>query len=144
MAHFLNRWQKQDLASIDPKKAAVDDFMEQKDAFMENTVWNTDCQSWYKNPQTGQITALWPGSTSHYMETLAQPRFDDFDITYYGNRFAYLGNGISQTELNPHIDPVYYLRNQDNGEPLCRSLQSTTNLKNAGALFKVAKILYKQ
>lgn len=136
-AEFLNRWQKEDIRAYDVKVEAVDDFMEQKDLFMESTVWNTHCQSWYKNPKSGKITALWPGSTLHYMETLAKPRFDDFDITYASkNRFAYLGNGFSQRELNPNIDLTYYLRNHDDGSSVFSSLFSTYNAKSADERLK--------
>lgn len=133
MAEFMNRWQKEDIASYDPKKEAVDDFIEQKDLFMEQTVWNTNCQSWYKNPQTGKITALWPGSTLHYMEVLAVPRYDDYEVRYASkNRFAYLGCGLSQQEMNPNIDLTWYLRNKDNGESMWPSLFSTHNAKDWG------------
>lgn len=130
MSRFMNRWQKEDLATISPRVEAINDFMQQKDAFMETTVWSTGCESWYKNPKTGKITALWPGSTPHYMEALASPRYDDFHITYNGNRFGYLGNGFSQGELNPNIDLAYYIREKDTGESLCRPLESTHNVKD--------------
>jgi hypothetical protein len=132
IAQFLNRWQKEDIASFDPKVEAVDDFMQQKDAFMPSTVWDSNCLSWYKDPRSKKITALWPGSTLHYMETLANARYDDFDVRYRTNRFAYLGNGFSQTELNPHIDQAYYIRERDDGQPVSRSLQSTFNAKDLG------------
>lgn len=136
MAKFLNRWQKEGLVSIDFRRDAIDDFMAQKDAFMEHTVWSSACQSWYKDPQTGKITALWPGSTPHYMEAMASPRYDDFDIKYHGNRFAYLGNGFSQAELHPGADAVFYIRERDNGELLFRDLQSTYNAKTVGKLLQ--------
>uniref|UniRef100_P9WEH8 Probable FAD-binding monooxygenase ltbD n=1 Tax=Aspergillus luteorubrus TaxID=2715282 RepID=LTBD_ASPLT len=132
-AQFLNRWQNEDIQAFDPKVDAVNDFMEQKDLFMETTVWNTHCQSWYKSRQTGKITALWPGSTLHYMETLAKPRYDDFDITYASkNRFAYLGNGFSQDELNPQADITYYIRDKDDGLSVFGNLFSTYNAKDIG------------
>lgn len=134
IAHFLNRWQKEDIASFDARADAIDDFMQQKDAFMQSTVWNTSCASWYKSPQSGKITALWPGSTLHYMETLTSPRYDDFEVKYRGNRFAYLGDGFSQTELHPAVDATYYLRHKDAGESLFRPLQSTFNAKNSSKL----------
>ncbi|KAJ6166733.1 hypothetical protein N7470_002180 [Penicillium chermesinum] len=133
IAEFLNRWQKEDIKAFDAKKEAVDDFMEQKDLFMETTVWNTSCQSWYKNPKTGKITALWPGSTLHYMETLAKPRYDDFDVTYASkNRFAYLGNGFSQREMNPKADIAFYIREYDDGSSVFGDLFSTHNAKDYG------------
>ncbi|KAL4861469.1 hypothetical protein BDV12DRAFT_191055 [Aspergillus spectabilis] len=138
IAEFLNRWQKEDIKAFDPKLDAVNDFMEQKDLFMETTVWNTHCQSWYKNPQTGKITALWPGSTLHYMETLANPRYEDFDVTYTTkNRFAYLGNGFSQREMNPKVDPVFYIRDHDDKSSVFGSLFSTYNAKDIGNKMEV-------
>lgn len=139
ISHFMNRWQKEDIARFDPKVEAVDDFMLQKDLFMKKTVWDTGCQSWYKNSQINKITALWPGSTLHYMETLSSPRYDDYDVRYNGNRFAYLGNGFSQTELRDDIDKTWYIRNGDKGEPLCRPLQSNKNAKDLGDLLTVIK-----
>ncbi|KAG8157087.1 hypothetical protein KVR01_013077 [Diaporthe batatas] len=133
IAQFLNRWQKEDIASFDPKLEAVNDFMQQKDAFMPSTVWDDNCLSWYKDPRTQKVTALWPGSTLHYMEVLASPRYEDFEVRYASkNRFAYLGNGFSQTELNPHIDKTYYIRERPDDQPLCRNSQSTYNAKDLG------------
>ncbi|KAH5642097.1 hypothetical protein HBI23_197610 [Parastagonospora nodorum] len=140
MAHIMNRWQKEDISSFDPKLEAVNDFMEQKDLFMPTTVWSSDCQSWYKDPRSQKITATWPGSTLHYMETLANVRYEDYDVTFASkNRFAHLGNGISQTELNPHIDEAYYIREFDDGSSVCRNLQSTYNVKRCDEFIKATK-----
>ncbi|KAE8331443.1 hypothetical protein BDV39DRAFT_189838 [Aspergillus sergii] len=136
-AEFLNRWQKEDIRAYDVKPEAVDDFMEQKDLFMETTVWNTHCQSWYKSPVTGKITALWPGSTLHYMETLATPRYDDYEVTYASrNRFAYLGNGFSQIELNPKADVTFYIRDHDDRTSVFATPFSTSNAKSAETALK--------
>ncbi|KAH7083601.1 hypothetical protein FB567DRAFT_604618 [Paraphoma chrysanthemicola] len=142
MAQFMNRWQKEEVSSFDPKLEAVNDFIEQKDAGMQNTVWSGDCPCWYKDRRSGKVTALWPGSMLHYMEALANPRYEDFDITYRTrNRFAYFGNGFSQTELNPNIDPVFYIREEDDGIPISRGLQlqSTYNAKTIGNVLDVVK-----
>jgi len=133
MTKFFNRWQKEDIASFDPKSAAVDDFMEQKDLFMKKTVWEAGCNSWYKDRRSGKVTALWPGSHLHFMETLSVPRFEDYDVRYRGgNRFAYLGNGFSQAELNPAGDVAYYIRNGDDGAPISRSTMGRFNAKDLG------------
>ncbi|EAT77845.1 hypothetical protein SNOG_14653 [Parastagonospora nodorum SN15] len=101
MAHIMNRWQKEDISSFDPKLEAVNDFMEQKDLFMPTT---------------------------------------DYDVTFASkNRFAHLGNGISQTELNPHIDEAYYIREFDDGSSVCRNLQSTYNVKRCDEFIKATK-----
>ncbi|CAD0092407.1 unnamed protein product [Aureobasidium mustum] len=76
----------------------MDDFNDYKDVFMTRTIWTEDCKSWYKNNAnpTGKISALWPGSTLHYLECLASPRYEDYEFSYFSatNRFAYLGNGF--------------------------------------------------
>ncbi|KAK8109514.1 hypothetical protein PG999_007651 [Apiospora kogelbergensis] len=140
MAHFLNRWQKQGpgLASFEPRREAVDDFMEHKDRFMEGSVW-AECESWYRSRATGRVTALWPGSEPHYMEALAEPRYDDYEVRYHrgANRFAYLGNGFSQTELDPDGDTAFHVRNSDKeGSGIFRPMQSSFNAKDAGVMLK--------
>lgn len=46
----------------------------------------------------------------HYFEVLSEPRYEDFVIKYrhLGNRFAYLGNGYTQAELDQDSNPVWY------------------------------------
>lgn len=87
---------------------------------MKGMVWSDSCRSWYKaNPRKPDtITALWPGSSLHYAEVLASPRMEDFDVKYQGNRFAWLGNGFSQCESDPTADWSWYIREEDDGEPL--------------------------
>lgn len=127
---FLNRWQKEDIRAFDPKKEAVDDFMQHKEAFMPSTVWaDGGCRSWYKDNRSGKVTAVWPGSSLHYMEALSEVRWDDFDVTYNGNRFAYLGNGTSQMELDPNADLAYYIKDKDDGVTLSRSAIRTLTRK---------------
>ncbi|KAK7549272.1 FAD/NAD(P)-binding domain-containing protein [Phyllosticta citricarpa] len=97
--------------------AAIADFNEYVDAFMEKTVWKDACKSWYKNGTTdGRVTGLWPGSALHFTEAIREPRWDDWDVTYKGNCFAWLGNGYSQTETTPGADLAWYLSNEDKTE----------------------------
>jgi hypothetical protein len=121
---MVDRWQTENFHSFSPKPEAVQDFIEHKDAFMKNTVWQQECRSWYKsNSISGKVTALWPGSTLHYLEMLAEPRYEDWSFKYSGNRFAYLGNGFSQTETDSTADWSYYLRNEDDSPYLSRGKQ---------------------
>lgn len=130
MLQFLNRWQKEGIRSYEPTADAVDDFTAHKDLFMQGSVWGSSCHSWYKGC-SDKVIAQWPGSSLHYMEALAQPRYDDFHVTYAGgNRFAYLGNGISQTESREDLDSAYYIRDEDNGESIFRNLLSNINVKD--------------
>ena len=49
------------------------------------------------------------------MEALRDVRADDWEVKYNGNRFAWLGNGISQTEFDPTSDLAWYIRSRDDG-----------------------------
>jgi hypothetical protein len=67
------------------------------------------------------------------METLAKPRYKDFNITYASeNRFAYLGNGFSQREMNPNADLTDYLGDHDDGSSVFGGIFSTYNAKDIG------------
>jgi cation diffusion facilitator CzcD-associated flavoprotein CzcO len=124
MLKMMNRWQTENIKSFSPKDAAVDDFVEFTQKWMESAIWREDCRSWYKNNSvSGKVTALWPGSSMHYLEAVAEPRYDDWDFTYTGNRFAYLGNGFSQAEKDKTADWAYYIRNEDDGPYLSRGKQ---------------------
>ncbi|CAK7224672.1 hypothetical protein SCUCBS95973_005597 [Sporothrix curviconia] len=118
MCQLIDRYQTTNIATFAPSEQAVRDFVEFKEYYMNRTVWSDPCRSWYKQRPDGPITALWPGSTLHYIEAVKELRFDDFDITYAGNRFAWLGNGYSQTELDDTADWAYYIRETDDGTPL--------------------------
>lgn len=117
MLQCVDRYQTSNIHSFAPKMEAVDDFLKHKDEFMKGTVWGDPCRSWYKaNQADAPVTALWPGSTLHYIEALSEGvRWDDFNVKYNGNRWAWLGNGYSQTELDDTADWAYYIREEDDG-----------------------------
>lgn len=116
---MIDHWQTHNIRSFTPDEAAVRDFVAYKDQFFTKTVWADDCTAWYKS--NGKITALWPGSTLHYLETIRQVRFEDWKFEYEGNRFTYLGNSQSQTETNPDADHAFYIRDEDDDLPLARN-----------------------
>ena len=120
MMKLVDRYQTHNIKAFSPREEAVKDFVAHKDHFMEQTVWADPCRSWYKQGPDAPITALWPGSTLHYLEAMAELRMEDWDVKYSGNRFAWLGNGYSQTELDETADLGYYIREYDDDEPLSR------------------------
>jgi len=121
---MIDRYQTHNIKSFAPKREAINDFVAHKDNFMKQTVWNDPCRSWYKAAgPDGKVTALWPGSTLHYMEALDEVRLEDWDVKYEGNRFAWLGNGYSQCEIDPTADWAYYIREHDDQAPLSRGLR---------------------
>src|ERR1700733_8158779 len=100
MLKIINRWQTENIHSFLPKLEAVEDFNAYKNQFIKDTILSEDCGSWYKNSISGKVSGVWPGSTLHYLEAISEVRYDDWNITYSGNRFAFFGNGFSQTELD--------------------------------------------
>ena len=141
MLKLIDRYQTHNIRTFAPTHEAVSDFIAHKDDFMTRSVWADPCRSWYKNRPDGPITALWPGSTLHYIEAMMELRIEDFDIKYAGNRFAWLGNGYSQTELDPTADWGYYIREVDDDGPASRGgrrrllTKSGTVQSNAGINF---------
>lgn len=118
MCRMIDRFQTTNIKTFSPKPEAVQDFVDYKDYFMTRTVWSDPCRSWYKPKADGPVVALWPGSALQYLECMRDLRMDDFDVTYTGNRFAWLGNGYSQTELDETADWAYYIREHDDDAPL--------------------------
>ncbi|KAI8160090.1 putative sterigmatocystin biosynthesis monooxygenase stcW [Colletotrichum sp. SAR 10_70] len=118
MLKIVDRYQTNNIVEFAAKEEAVRDFVEYKEWFMTKTVWADPCRSWYKPRADGPVVALWPGSTLHYIEAIKEVRFDDLDVKYAGNRFSWLGNGYSQTELDDTSDWAYYIRDKDDDPPL--------------------------
>jgi cation diffusion facilitator CzcD-associated flavoprotein CzcO len=118
MCQLIDRFQTTNMHTFSPREDAVRDFVAYKDHFMKRTVWADPCRSWYKPRADGPVVALWPGSTLHYIEAIKELRLDDFEVGYAGNRFAWLGNGYSQTELDVTADWAYYIRERDDDPPL--------------------------
>lgn len=140
MCQLIDRFQTTNIKTFSPKEEAVQDFVDYKDWFMTRTVWADPCRSWYKPRIDGPVLALWPGSTLHYIECMKDLRLDDMNITYAGNRFAWLGNGYSQTELDPTADWAFYIRDKDDDAPLStagrRKLYSKSGtVKNRGVAY---------
>ena len=136
MLQFINRWQTENIFSFVPKVDATEDFIAHTNSVMPSTVWTDECRSWYKNNSaSGRVSALWPGSTLHYIEAMKEARFDDWNITYSGNRFAWMGNGYSQTEMDKTCDWSYYIREFDDSPYASRGKQRKA-LTNSGSKLK--------
>lgn len=119
MLKWIDRWQTENnMRCFNPKAAAVDEFVEHVNAYMPRTVWTERCRSWYKDERSGRVVALWPGSSLHFIETMQEVRGDDWNVEYEGNRFSWMGNGYSQTEMDPEADWAYYIRDEDDGQLL--------------------------
>lgn len=111
----IDKLQSQGYKSIDVKKEAVEDFQVYSQTYFKSTVFGTDCRTWYKSGRsTGPVTALWPGSTLHALETLKTPRWEDFNFDLLpnskGKRFHYLGNGsVEADDPESKEDRAWYI-----------------------------------
>jgi hypothetical protein len=124
--------QRDHIKSWVPKQDITDRFNEHAQEWIKHTVWKSDCRSWYKDNDTGRVngklllllppdlvlcvlntshSAIWPGSSNHYSETIAAPRYEDFDISYLNkNPWAHLGMGFAQSNVDfPNSDVCPYL-----------------------------------
>lgn len=110
MLKVIAHMQRTSIKSLVPSLRATEDLYIHTHQILKRTAWSSACSSWFKGgKQHGPVTAIWPGSRMHYFEMLKEPRFEDFDIEYDGaNRFAYLGNGFTETELDPEGNAVWY------------------------------------
>ncbi|PPR03651.1 hypothetical protein CVT24_007765 [Panaeolus cyanescens] len=132
---MVDRYQTENIRSMAPKAEAVEDFIKHRDEFMKRTVMSENCRSWYKAGPSQQINALWPGSGMHWYFVFKQdPRYEDWEWTYEGNRFSYFGNGFASLELvDPGaVDWAFFIRNEDDDPHLSRgariaAMSSSTN-----------------
>jgi hypothetical protein len=108
----IRKLQKEDYSWMMPKQERVRDFSDYVGDYFKKTVYLDDCKSWYKidGGRGDRISALWPGSILHALETWRAPRWEDFE---YGsrdhNRLRWLGNGWSVCLLKGQGDPSFYL-----------------------------------
>jgi hypothetical protein len=145
MLQLIDRYQTRNVRSFAPTQEAVSDFIAYKDTFMVKTVWADHCRSWYKNGRDGPIIGVWPGSTLHYIEAIMEVRLEDWDVKYSGNRFSWLGNGYSQTELDPTADWGYYIREADDDRPATtggrmKLLNKSGTIKSSGGMSLIGKV----
>lgn len=113
MIEIMGKYQRENLKSFEVSAEACRDLNDHKDKFMERTVWIEDCNTWYRGgTDKSKVTAVWPGSQLHYLETLSRLRWEDWKLEHNGNRFAYLGNGFSTVEAND-MDFAHYITNKD-------------------------------
>ncbi|KPM44872.1 putative sterigmatocystin biosynthesis monooxygenase stcW [Neonectria ditissima] len=108
----ITKMQTNNIKYFFPKQDVTDDFNEHTQSWFKGTVWEEECNAWYKNRKTGRVDAIWPGSALHYRVALEEPRWEDMEIKYHGpNRFQYLGYGYAAVDLStdPDADRSPYL-----------------------------------
>jgi cation diffusion facilitator CzcD-associated flavoprotein CzcO len=64
---MIYKMQRERIHSIEPKQDVTDVFNAHAQAWHNGSCWgDRRCRSWYKNPETGRVNAVWPGSSLHY------------------------------------------------------------------------------
>lgn len=121
-ARLLRKMSREGVRSVQPGRAAADDFCGWCDAFFRGrTVLSENCSSWYNGGKPGgRVFGLWPGSAAHMASVLREPRWEDWEWEYLGggegagskkNRFTwYFGDGSLAKEHDPESDMTGYLR----------------------------------
>ncbi|KAF2178052.1 monooxygenase [Zopfia rhizophila CBS 207.26] len=142
---FIDRYQTEPVHSMTVRPSICKEFKENVAKVMEKLVWTDNCRNVHNNGRIGsRVPTTWPGSTLHYLEAIREPRWDDWDFQYRGNRFTWMGNGISQTEMVSTTDLAYYIRQQDNSPLLSRNARNLAMAKmgsqSARELHRQAKL----
>lgn len=103
VAKVLRKVSSQGIRSIVPSQAATRDFRAYCESFFPKTVMSQYCSSWYNGGiKGGRIHGIWPGSARHVNLVRREPRWEDFEYTYFntqGNRFGWLGNGWTTKDI---------------------------------------------
>lgn len=112
-AQILRKAAREGIRTMQPSRAAADDFVQYSDAFWKTTVLSEDCSSWYNSGKPGaRIHGLWPGSAALVTILSRNPRWEDWNYEYYHtNRLAwYFGNGSTRRERDLEADITTYLK----------------------------------
>ncbi|WWC89323.1 uncharacterized protein L201_004244 [Kwoniella dendrophila CBS 6074] len=98
---FLNKFQHETIKTFEINKRCLDELNEHMQEQLKLTVWTDNCSSWFKNGNSqGPVIALHPGGRLHFFALLMDPRWEDFNYTYWNkNRYAYWGNGYTLREV---------------------------------------------
>lgn len=76
VALLLAKFQTQDIKSVAPKPAAVADFKQHREQYLQRTIWNAPCSAWFKLGPRGENIMMWPGSRLHAIDVFLNPRWE--------------------------------------------------------------------
>ncbi|KAJ5577120.1 hypothetical protein N7535_004046 [Penicillium sp. DV-2018c] len=108
---ILRKMQTDRIKSLTPKSAAIADFIEHAELYLQRTAWVSGCSSWFKQGRVDGPLAMFPGSRLMYLRLLREPRYEHFEMEYLnerGNVFEFLGDGFDVREFDGR-DLSYYL-----------------------------------
>ena len=107
----LEKMQTENILTMEPSARSVKNFSDFCEEYFEDTVFSEDCSSWYKGgKKKGRVNALWPGSSLHAMQSMARPRWEDWEYIYVdGNPWSWFGDGWSRMDRDLEMNKTYYL-----------------------------------
>jgi hypothetical protein len=115
IAQVLRKLSYEDVRTIEPKRKSVLMFTNFCKEFFKETVFSAKCASWYKNPTSGEVTALWPGSSVHAVKALEKPRWEDFEFEPVDkNEFGWFGNGETMADRITNPEGLSWYLNDKN------------------------------
>ncbi|KAI0701861.1 FAD/NAD-P-binding domain-containing protein [Cytidiella melzeri] len=107
--------QRERLKCMEPKKEAMRDWTQHMRNYFPKTVYTDKCNSWY-SADDGTVVGLWPGSNLHAINSLAHPRWEDYEyerLDNTTNRLFWLGDGQTVNENTMKGDLAWYLEKPD-------------------------------
>ncbi|KAF2641018.1 FAD/NAD(P)-binding domain-containing protein [Massarina eburnea CBS 473.64] len=108
---IIKKMQRDHIKSWVPRQDITDQFNAHAQEWVKHTVWKDNCRAWYRDNDTGRVNAVWPGSSLHYSELIATPRYEDFEIEYlHKNPWAHMGMGFSLSNIQEGADLSPYLQ----------------------------------
>ncbi|KAK4938262.1 hypothetical protein LTR10_021241 [Elasticomyces elasticus] len=103
MVKCVQKMQKENIRWMMARDSAVKAFMKQVDRYFAKTTFAFTCNNWAKRTSNGRMIGYWPGSAVHQRETLATPRFEDFEYSSFEDEeedcLAWMGNGMIMAQI---------------------------------------------
>lgn len=80
----MRKYQRQRVKSFSPQHHATNALNRHLQRTLTKFVWTDSCRSWYKGGlKDGKVIGVWPGSSLHYFEAISEPKWEDWEYTYW-------------------------------------------------------------
>ena len=79
IARLLRHATRSGKPTITVQPEAESTFNEEIQKALQNTVWNTGCNSWYKD-KNGHIFSLWPHSTTRFIRDMRRAPLNEYSF----------------------------------------------------------------
>ncbi|KAH7068027.1 flavin-binding monooxygenase-like protein [Paraphoma chrysanthemicola] len=127
---MIKKIQFEDLKSVEPKKDVTRNFGEHCQAWVKESVFSDDCNSFYKDAGP-ELSSMYAGSVLHYREMLKNVRWEDYHIQYRdpSHMWAFMGNGFTLPQKLPDMDLSPYIEEKKIDPEWITALQSGKGIR---------------